>query len=174
MSYGRTSGHDLGVFSYQLFGKHSFTHFQQIGVAVQVVKIFQKRKIESFFDVKVFFALCKFRREVYRKLFIPYRMFKLAFIFRFQQRYIQLLILFLHSFCRHFASQIGIVCVACRLVTEPVGFKFRSVHKYNPCFGIRIYFMFVIRFSIILFSVGKQRLNFCGFFFERIHDITSV
>ncbi len=52
-----------------------------VGIAIKMIEVFQKRKIEGFFDVKVLFALGKFGGEVDGELFVADRMLELTFVF---------------------------------------------------------------------------------------------
>jgi len=54
---GRPSGHDFRIAAHQVFRAHAGFHVQKIGIAVQVVKILQKREIQRVAHVLVRFAL---------------------------------------------------------------------------------------------------------------------
>ena len=70
--YRRPAGRYLGIIADKAFGVNFMFHFQEIGKTVQVVEVFQKRKIESVLDVRVFFAHGKGDGQVYGELFIAY------------------------------------------------------------------------------------------------------
>ena len=64
------AGHEFGIAADQLLGLDALVHFQQIGIAVQVVKIFQQGKIQSLLHIVVRFILCQPGGQVNGQLFI--------------------------------------------------------------------------------------------------------
>ena len=78
-----SAGHNLGVFSNEIFRANTLLHFKKIGITVKVIKIFEQSKIQCFFDVTITFALCKFCSQVNGKLFVSDSMLQRAFITRF-------------------------------------------------------------------------------------------
>ena len=54
--------HDFRVLAHQIFRVDFLFHFQQIGIAVEMIEIFEQREIERFFYVAVLRARRKFRR----------------------------------------------------------------------------------------------------------------
>ena len=67
---GGAAGHDLGIAPYQLFGVDAALEVQQVGIAVQVVEIFQQGEVHLVLDVRVLFPLGEDGGEVYRQLFV--------------------------------------------------------------------------------------------------------
>ena len=68
--YRGSAGHDFRIAANEVFRLYAAAEIQQVGIAVEVVKILQQGKIKGIFYVDVRLSLCEYRRKVHCKLFV--------------------------------------------------------------------------------------------------------
>ena len=84
LCHSRTPRHDLGIFSDELSGISALFELHEIGIPIEMVKIFQQRKIELFFDVSILFTESKIGGKIDCELLITDGMFQDGFIGRLE------------------------------------------------------------------------------------------
>ena len=168
MRYRRSARHNFGVISDQRLCAHSHIVFQQIGVPIEVVEVFEQRKIQSCLKALVRCALREKSGQVYGKLLVAYCRFQLRLVQRFERREAFLLLLFDAAGNSQRAPYIVVVAFAAEIVTEPHGFVFGSVHKYNSCFGVRVNRVLFVGTGRKLVPAHKSILGLFGFEFKGI------
>ena len=135
-----------------MFRINASVNFEQVGVTVKVVKVFEKGKIEGVFDVDVRFSLCEEGSQVNGELFVRDGVFKGAFVNGFQAGEDLLLGLFTPSDHGELSSEVVVGSVSRKAVREFHRFEFRAVHKNNSCFSVRVCCGFVVGLWIKLFD----------------------
>ena len=142
--YGRTSGHYLGIFSHKSLRLYALLHFKQIRIAVKMVKVFEQRKVECLFYIRIAFLERKFRRQIDRKMLVAYSMLENILVLRFERGYTLLLLCFAAPYRRQSATYIVVVASSGKPVRKVDSLKFRTVHKYDSQFGIGVCRLFVV------------------------------
>ena len=142
-----------------------------------MVEVFEQGEIERHLDIRVLFAAGKIGGEFDRKLFVSYRGFENCFVRGLQRAYLFLLLLLHAPYQGDFAAQVVVAAVSGKLVRKPIRLEFRSVHKYDAEFGVRVCGVFVVGLdqqvlpalegvahgSDFLFEwVERHKLSFCG------------
>ena len=153
---GRSGRCHLGIATYQFFRAGTIFIIQQVGIAVQMVKIFQQGKIQGCFDIAVIFTSGQKGSQINSQLFIGNGMLKNGFVFRLQTTDPFLLHLLYAADHSQFAPKIIILTVTAELMAEPLGFEFGAVHEDNADLGVRMDGAEMIGFRIKFIPVHKK------------------
>ena len=84
LCHSGTPRHDLGVFSDELSGISALFELHEIGIPIEMVKIFQQRKIKLFFDIGILFTESKIGGKIDCELLITDGVFENALIGRLE------------------------------------------------------------------------------------------
>ena len=166
---GGPGGHDLGVPAHQLLGMDAPVHLQQVGVAVQVVKVLQKGKVQRLLDLPVRLALGHAGGQVHGQLLVADGVLQQCLVQRFQRGDVLLLLLFLPAQQGQLPPQIVVLAVAVELVAEPNRLELGAVHQDAAHAGVGVGLPLVIGAGGHGFPVHKALVQRAGSLVKGIH-----
>ena len=166
---GRAAGHDLGIAAHQPLCVYALLHLQQIGIAVQMVKILQQGQVHGLDHIGVRVPLGQDGGQVYGQLFVGDGGLQLGLVDGLQAGQLLLLLLLHPAAQRQLAPQVVVGAVPVELMAEPVRLKFGAGHQDDAHLGVGVGLVFVIGLGIKGFPVHQAVFHFCRFQFKRVH-----
>ncbi len=149
LGYGGPAGHNLGVAAHQKLGPlAALVHLQQVGVAVQMVKILQQGEIQGGFYQAVRFGLRHARRQVHRQLLIADGGFQRRFVHWLQGLDTLLLLLLGSADQSQLPPQRFVWAISEKLVGEKRRFHLGAVHQNHSTPRVGVYLIFVVRIGV--------------------------
>ncbi len=153
---GRAARHDFHILFHQLLRRSVHIHVQQVRIAVKVVVILKKRKIETCLDIGIRFVHGQPRGEIDSSVFIADCRFELCLVGGAEPINPFLFLLFTTATNSQGAADFVIVTVTMEVVPEHGGFNMDAVHENNTDFGVGIDFHLIVRFGVEVIPIKNS------------------